>query len=400
MTRLFVRFLPMLFILLAIVISIALVMSKEKPQRKPKAAKIPVVQIMEAILSDPTFNVQSQGVVSPKHITLLSSQVNGRVDWKSDVFIEGGMFKQGDVLIQLEKDDYVTDVKQAEAELARATAALQEERARGKVAEVEWNTIKKSIAPELGLRKPQLAKEEANVKAAEAVLERARRNLKRTAVLAPFDGIVKTQNVEVGQFVGVGVQLGTLFDTNVAQIRLPLKQSDFAYLNLDKSDSVSGSRVTLTATVAGRMKTWQAVITRDEGLIDDTSRVMFAVAEIPDPYRLKQDGSVLKFGTFVSASIVGKQAKKVAVVPRSALRLDNTVVLVDSSDKLMTIPVEVAMTDGSEVWISQGIAEGDRLVVSSLANPKNGTLVSVSGPTNKTNVVTNSADSSQDEAVQ
>lgn len=378
MNRVIIRFLPLIFIVAALVLAFLLVLSREKPQRKKAEPKLPVVEVMSVELTNPQFSVSSQGMVSPKHITLLSGQVAGRVEWVSDTFIEGGSFKKGDVLIRLEQDDYLTDVKQAEANLARAKASLQEEQARGKVAAVEWSTIQNSVAPELGLRKPQLANEEANVKAAEANLERAERNLKRTSILAPFDGIVRVKNVEIGQFVGVGSQLGTLFDTRIAQVRLPLKQSDFAYLNLDKGDNLVKTPVLLRATVAGKEKQWSGYITRDEGLIDDASRVTFAVAEVNDPYRRDNTvGDVLKFGTFVQAEIQGKQANGVAIIPRKALRIDNTVIVVDGDNQIRSVPVEVIKSETQHVWVSRGLSAEQQLVVSSLANPTDGTEVKI-----------------------
>ncbi len=378
MNRVIIRFLPLIFIVAALVLAVLLVLSREKPQRKKAEPKLPVVEVMSVALTNPQFSVSSQGMVSPKHTTLLSGQVAGRVEWVSDMFIEGGSFNKGDVLIRLEQDDYLTDVKQAEANLARAKASLQEEQARGKVAAVEWSTIQNSVAPELGLRKPQLANEEANVKAAEANLERAERNLKRTSILAPFDGIVRVKNVEIGQFVGVGSQLGTLFDTKIAQVRLPLKQSDFAYLSLDEGDNLIKTPVLLRATVAGKEKQWSGYITRDEGLIDDASRVTFAVAEVNDPYRRNNTvGDVLKFGTFVQAEIQGKQANGVAIIPRKALRIDNTVIVVDGDNQLRSVPVEVIKSETQHVWISRGLSAEQQLVVSSLANPTDGTEVKI-----------------------
>lgn len=381
MFNVFFRFLPIIFIVGAIATTILLVSSREKPQRKAIKPPVPIVSVVNVEMQSTEFTVSSQGLVSPKFITLLSSQVSGRVDWVSEKFIEGGMFNKGDTLIQLEKFDYITDVKQAEAELARAQASLQEEVARGKVAEVEWNTISNSVAPELGLRKPQLANEQANVMAAEARLERAKRNLSRTTITAPFDGIVKLKNVEVGQFIGVGAQLGTLFDTRVAQIRLPLKQDDYAYLQLDDNAGIAKTTVTLDANVAGRAQQWLGKITRDEGLVDDQSRVMFAVAEVIDPYKRNSESthSVLKFGTFVGAQIDGKRVENMVRLPRSSVRIDNSVVLVDDEFKLQTVAVDVVKTGSDYVLISNGLTAGQRVVSSTLASPRNGVVVKISG---------------------
>jgi len=104
--------------------------------------------------------------VQPRNQTMLSAQVSGRIIRVADNFIEGGFFDKGDVLVEIEAVDYETDLLLAQAELAQAQASLDEEIARGQVAEKEWSSFNSGTPPELGLRKPQLAREQALVKAA------------------------------------------------------------------------------------------------------------------------------------------------------------------------------------------------------------------------------------------
>ena len=182
--------LPLVIILVGLAIAVVLVSSRKPPEQVPVEIPAFLVDAKEIQSEQVSFIVKSQGNVVPRNKTALSAQVSGQAVSLSDSFIAGGSFKKGDVLATLEQDDYKTDLKLAEAELAQAQAALQEEIARGKVAEQEWRSVNSVAPPELGLRKPQLAKEQANVKAAEAKLERAKRNLARTQITAPYNGIV------------------------------------------------------------------------------------------------------------------------------------------------------------------------------------------------------------------
>ena len=209
--------LPIVIIILALVLAFILISSKEPLEQEPIVEKAFLVDAKSVYTESVDFTVKTQGNVIPKHQTKLSGQVSGAIVNISSVFVEGGFFNKGDVLVELEQDDYLTEVKLAEAQLAQAEADLQEEVARGKVAEKEWRSVNSTAPPALGLRQPQLAREQANVKGAQAQLERAKRNLSRTQIKAPYNGVVVQRDVDLGQFLPVGSVIGEVFSTDVAE---------------------------------------------------------------------------------------------------------------------------------------------------------------------------------------
>ncbi|AWL12231.1 hypothetical protein HMF8227_01758 [Saliniradius amylolyticus] len=367
--------LPIGILGIAVVIAGVMMASRQPPEKEQKETKPFLVDAEPVSKTDIHFMVDSQGTVKPKVQTVLSAQVGGKVEAIADEFIEGGMFKKGDVLVQLEQADYITELKSAEAELARASAALEEEQARGKVAEEEWRSVDSSTPPELGLRKPQLAKEKANVSAAEAMVERARRNLERTVIRAPYDGLVKAKNVDIGQYVNPGSQLGMIYGTQVAEVRLPLSDSDLAYLELPQNEGEA--KVTLSANVAGRSVNWEAKLVRSEGVVDPDSRVIYAIAEVQDPYQRDQSqaSAPLKFGRFVQATIEGNQAEDIVVLPRNVLRLDGTVLVVGDDRQLDIREVTVQRADERYVYVSGGLQSGDLVTSTAIPNPYEGMVV-------------------------
>lgn len=373
---------PILIVALAIGASVLMVSMKKVPEQKTVEDKAFLVNATAITTQDLNFIVKSQGTVMPKIQTILSAQVTGRIVNVSDAFIEGGMFRKGDLLIQIEQFDYITDLKLSEAELAQANAALLEEQARGNVAAKEWQTFNRGAPPELGLRKPQLAKELANVRAAEAQLERAQRNLQRTAIRAPFDGMVKDKQVAIGQFVSLGGKLGTVYSTDVAEVRMPLSDTDLAYLELPSSSGVD-ARVTLHTNIAGRLVSWQGQLTRNEGVLDQQSRVIYAVAEIADPYLRAKDASgiPLKFGRFVQADIIGSRALGLIVLSRDVMRLDGTVMVVNDQRTLEIRDVQVQRADAKQVYISAGLKDGELVVTSVVPNPVDGMQVRLQSDT-------------------
>jgi RND family efflux transporter MFP subunit len=361
---------PVGILLVAVALTAALFSSRKPPEQVVVESKAFLVDTIEVNKQDLNFMVSSQGTVLPKVETILSAQVTGMVVDVAPVFIEGGLFKKGDTLVILEQSDYLTDVKAAEAELARAQAALQEEQARGKVAAEEWRSVKGGIAPELGLRKPQLATELSNVKAAEARVERAKRNLQRTTIKAPYDGLVRARSVDLGQFVTVGSEIGTIYSTEVAEVRMPLSDSDLEYLQLP-NDGSSSNMVTLSATVAGQKAFWQGILSRNEGILDEQRRVIYAVAEVKDPYqrRTQMNAPQLKFGRFVTAEIVGDRGQNIVVLPRNVMRLDGTVLVVKEDRTLDIRSVDLQRADEQFVYIRNGLQTGELVVSSTVPNP-------------------------------
>jgi RND family efflux transporter MFP subunit len=370
---------PLGIIIVAFIAAAIMISSRKPPEQVPVEVPAFLVEAKTTTSEPVNFIVKSQGNVVPRNKTSLSAQVSGQVISLSDNFIAGGTFKKGDVLATLEQDDYKTDLKLAEAELAQAQAALQEEIARGKVAEQEWRSVNSVAPPELGLRKPQLAKEQANVKAAEAKLERAKRNLQRTKITAPYNGIVVERSIDLGQFVATGSPIGTVYSTDTAEVRLPITDSDLMFVNI-AGQSSDGAPVYLTASVGGTKQSWQGKLVRSEGVLDTGSRVVYAIVEVQDPYNVNASHKArLRFGQFVEAEITSRQNENLMVLPRSILRLDNTILTVNDNREIEIKHVDVARTTAKEVFIRDGIAEGTLVVTSAVPNPYNGMKVRLPG---------------------
>lgn len=371
--------LPIIILVGAVVVASSM-SGLRKPPAKVEEQRLPLL-VNAAVLQpeDLTYRIASQGTVSPKLETTLISEVNGRIVAVSEQFVAGGFFKKGDLLIQVEQADYLTAVKAAEASLAGATAQLEEEKARGRVAESEWRSFTEGKAPALGLRQPQLASALASVQSAEAEVDRARRDLARTEIRAPYDGMVRSRNANLGQFISRGSQLGMIFGTELAEVRLPLTDTDFGFLPQGIARELS-IPVTLKAVVAGVAQQWQATIVRTEGVLDERSRVIYAVAELVDPYQRETNAGVpLQFGRFVQAEITGVEATQMVRVARHLLRPGNQLLVVDEQNNLQFREVMVARADANFAYISAGFNASDRLIVSPVTNPLVGTVVRVSG---------------------
>jgi multidrug efflux pump subunit AcrA (membrane-fusion protein) len=271
--------------------------------------------------------------------------------------------------------------------LASRKAKLADETARSEQALKDWRNMGKQGEPsDLGLRKPQMADAWANVSAAEADVEKARRDLERTQITVPYDGLVRQKAVDIGQFVSPGTRLGVTFAIDSAEIRLPLAPTDLNYLDLPSGTETSSRlkpfpSVTLSAQAAGEGNHWQAQIIRTEGVVDETSRVVYAVAQVVDPYGVlgQSHQSELKIGTFVNAEIQGLPVENMVVLPRYVLQANHTVFVVNDQNKLEILPVVVLRAEAKKVYISSGIKSGTRVITTTLEAPVPGTQLAING---------------------
>jgi len=383
MIKIILRRLTPLYILVFFGVAAWLLIStKEAPEQKEELKPVPIVDVVKVEQKTVSLNLPSYGVVTPKNKTQLVTEVQGRLLSISPNFVAGGVVKKGEQLALIEPSDYEADLNQAQASLAQAQAALEEEIARGEVAKNDWQGYDSGLPPELGLRLPQLKKEQANVKFAQASLARANRNLERTVIRAPFEGIIKARNVDLGQYVTLGTNLGELYDTRIAEIRLPLANNDLAYLeSVDKPDT----QVTLSASLAGKAVTWTGNIIRSEGVIDAENRMVYLVAEIKDPYLRegRKAGQLpLKYGSFVTAIIKGRTVDGIVQLPRHIVR--NGHVAVVSADNIIEVrEVNVVRTDVNSVYIQDSLQDGERVSLTKLTNISSGQLVKILGEANK-----------------
>ena len=384
----FFRFiLPVSLIGLAIVavVVMSIVAAGKRPPRQDTGQAAVLVEAVPARARSLNFIVESQGPVRPRTETTLVAEVAGRVVDVSPDFVAGGFFRKGDVLLEIDPSDYATAVKRAEAALASRRAQLSDEQARSRQAIQDWKNLGKTgDVPDLVARKPQLADAEANVLAAEADLDKARRDLQRTRITVPYDGLVRSKRVDVGQFVGAGTQLGVTFSVDTAEIRLPLSSTDIAYLNLPRATGTNPDdypTVSLQAIVAGESKTWEARLIRTEGVVDETSRVLYAVAEVADPYGLLGESTQdeLRMGTFVRAAIEGRFIENAVILPRFVLRNDNTVLVANEERELEVREVTVARAEPDEVYLTSGVRDGELVITTTLDAPIPGTRLIVSG---------------------
>ncbi len=369
--------LPFIIVAGAIALSVILVLAKPEPEKKEAAEIARHIRAIKAHEGRVALSVNTQGTVEAKQVIDLVPQVSGQVIYVSDKFVAGGQFKKGELILRLDPRDYEYAVTSAQARVTESRQVLVRERAEAALAKTEWDTLGTGDASDLTLRKPQLADAKAKLEAAEANLRVAQLALERTEIKAPFNGMLTTKNVDLGQFLTTGTKVGRYYSTDVVEIRLPMSNRDMA--QLDIAGLKSGKTqldVTLTGRFADQENRWKGKIIRTEGLIDTKTRIMYVVAQLRGDQLLSVETKTpINIGQFVSAEVEGRVYDMVFQLPRAVLRQGNQVLVVDKENKLRTRYVKVIESNRQYVVISEGLKEGDIVCKSQLGVGVDGILV-------------------------
>ncbi|MFC2164684.1 efflux RND transporter periplasmic adaptor subunit [Acidobacteriota bacterium] len=366
--------LPIFIVFLGIIGAMIMIMSRPKIERKDVSFLPPLVRSQTIERHSYQIKVKSQGTVSPRTESELVSQVKGEVISVSPQFAAGGFFRKGDVLVTIDPRDYEFAMALLKDEVAQSKLRLAQEEGEARIAREEWEKLGgREEANPLVLREPQLAQAKAAVEVAEAALNQAKLNLTRAKIKAPYDGRVRSKNVDLGEYVSPGVPLATIYAVDFAEVRLPIPDEEMAYLDCcidfrSQNPEPPNLDVELTVNYGGQNYRWSGKIIRVEGEIDPLSRMITLVAQVKDPYGRGEvsDRPPFAVGLFVEAEIQGRNVDDVAVIPRSALRGTDSVLVIDTDSRIHFRKVEVLKKDSETVIITSGLATGEKICLSPL----------------------------------
>ena len=355
---------PALILAFSVVIFIGLINNQPTLKTTVKEPVPVAVRALDVRLAPMQLRVSSEGNVQPSVETKLVAQVAGEVIELSSSLVAGGNFSKGDILLKLDPRDY-------EIALSRSQATLSRAQAEQRFATEEITRIRSLYGDELAsiaeLQSAERLLAVANAASddAAAAVKRASVDLERTVFTAPFNGRVRAEDVDIGQFLSKGAMIATLYDTDRLQVRLPLADAQLAYLDPSYAQTgISGeepANVVLTANYAGDMQSWSAKLLRTEGDISTKSRFLHVIVAVTET--LNSNGVRLPVGLFVNAVIDGRTVDNLVSIPRSALRPDNSVMVIDDSDKLHFRDVSVFKLSDNDVLISEGLASGERISI-------------------------------------
>lgn len=371
------RLIPLLVLFAGVLAGVFIIATGPELQPQSVPSQVSVVRTLAATPQTVRLSVAAHGTVVPKSESDLVAEVSGRVVHVSDALVSGGFFAKDDVLVEVERIDYEVAHAQAKAQFAAARSdVIGARRAFARYDSLAHARSGSQAQKDDALNRLLVA--QAAFEEATARRTRAERDLDRTRLTAPYDGRVRTERVDVGQFVNRGEAIATLYSTDYAEVRLPVLDQDLAHLPLTLARPPNGDQpavaVVLKAKFAGREHAWHAEVVRTEGELDGRTRMVNVIAQVAAPYD-PPDGSPLTVGMFVEAEILGREVADVVVLPRTALQANDQIYLLGEDNRLEFRDVAILRATGESVYIQGGIAEGELVCTSRLDAAVEGQLV-------------------------
>ncbi|VAW39184.1 hypothetical protein MNBD_DELTA03-869 [hydrothermal vent metagenome] len=372
--------LPLLILTAGIIAFRFMAARRHSPAKKSIVIHRALVKIVRIKRENRRVLIRETGIIHPRREVNISPQVSGRVVYTAPNLLAGYYFKKGDILFRIEAVDYKLAINRAQAEVAKMEYELAATRSKAQVARFEWLRQHKGRplpTDSLALYGPQLKNARAALLSAQAALQQAEINLRRTTITAPFNCRVKDEQIALGQYLQTNSKAATLIGTDYAEAVVPVPLSDLAWLRLPKNWRArrQGSRAEVQIQDGGRLISWPGRLIRSLSEVDQTGSMPRLIVEIPDPFNLlspKSGRPALTMGMFADIIFKGKTAVGVYPIPVGALRDNNTVWLMNKEDKLRITPVRISRRNRNEILISDGLKENERLIISNLAGAVDG----------------------------
>ncbi len=361
---------PILVLVSSVMIVNALAAGKKQPEKTEEPARPISLYVDQVKLEQLNLQVSSQGEVKSTNQIKLIAEVSGRVVSVNKKLAAGAEFEAHEVLAVIDDTAYQLAVTQAESQVAEANVAVARELANAQYKKEQWKYKNPGQEPsEYALNIPQVKDAETKLKAAEALLAQAKRDLAKTRITVPFRGRVLNEDIGMGQYITTGQSLGEVFSIDQVEVSLALTDKQLQELQLPMgfmTQQQSGPTVKLSAEVGGVWHQWQGHIVRTQAAVNKDTRLIDATAVVDDPYGAGADqGTPLAVGMFVMAEIDSQQTQSALVLPRDALRNKNKVFVINDDNRLEVRTVEVLATNTEQVLIKSGVVAGEWAVTSS-----------------------------------
>ncbi len=386
--------LPVLVLLGAL--AVAGYLQATKPQLEPEAPEERnwLIATTPALIADQQPELLAYGEIVAQRDVEMRNLVAGQITAVGENFVDGGVVRAGDLLVQIDSFEFdaavaerAAQVKEAEARLAEIEAQIAAEesnlafdREQLEIAERELQRrdvlAKDKVISEKALDDARLARNDrartvslgernlqmlransdrqrAVIAQTEVGLKRARRDLRNTRLLAPFDGFLTETGAAIGKRLPVNGQVARLIDLNHLEAKIHLSDDEFGRL-VKPPESLLGRPARAVWRVGAEIFEYRAEIARVGAEIDAASGGVQAYARI-DGAGLQ---TALRPGAFVEVYLLDRHYRQVARLPESALHNDEKVYVIEDG-RLAQRLVELVARIGNDVLVHGELAHGE-----------------------------------------
>jgi len=326
--------------------------SSKKQPKQNNEVKVTNVIYAPVELKNSSVTIQSNGSLTAKNKIDIVSRTQGVFKGGDRSFRSGVYFKEGDVLVSIDNDEYLANLRASRAQLLQSiTSILGNLKFDYPDAFDKWNSYVQNFEVNRSLKElPQTSsdREKSFINTQNIVTQYY--NIKAQEVQAsyfqiraPFNGILRENLVDKGAMINGGQKLGTFISPYVYELEVKINPTELKMINVGKSvDLWNGER----------SQKWKGKISRINKIIDPQSQSALAIVEV--------SGKDLSEGIFLQAEISTVELKDVAEIERSLL-IDDQYVFVVKDSSLQKRAIEVQHIAEKTAFVS-GLSAGDWMI--------------------------------------
>ncbi len=381
--------LPLVLLVISIAVSAFWLSNRPRAERGAPKATVPLVDIMQPEIINHPATIRSMGNVIAAQSVNLTPRISGMVTWISPNFIEGGILKKGETLVELDPTDYKLAIVQSKNDLAKAHFNLKLEQGQQVIVRREFQILGaelKDQEQELVLRKPHLIAAQAALAAAEANLKQAELNLERTRPVAPFNAIITTRNANVGAWMSAfstGTPLAKLVGIDHFWINVSVPVDKLSWIKIPGINSQTGAKARVTYESAwGKGISRIGAVKRLQAELEPEGRMAKLIVEVDDPLCQKIENKQLQpmmLGTYVHVEIEAATLEEVVKLPETVLHDDRDIWLMTDKNNLAIRAVHPLWEEQGFVYVAkEQLPENYGIVTSELTAPMEGMAIQLS----------------------
>jgi membrane fusion protein (multidrug efflux system) len=318
--------------------------SKEN-ESKPKPTTIKITVAQKEILEE---KIQTRGSLLPNEAIMIVSEQAGVV--KKIHFNEGTFVKKGELLVSLDDDEWIAQLKRAESELNYL---------------IKKEQLDKKLLEKDGVSQLEYEQDvrDLNIKKADIELLQAR--IAKTKILAPFSGRVGLRQISEGGYVSPATIITQLVDNSVMKLDFTVPEK---YMSLIKT----GTEIQFK--IEGISKTMNGKIYAIDPQIDVNTRTI----------RLRaisnQISSDILAGAFANIEIILNKITDAVAVPTESIipEMNGKKVFLVKNGKAKSSSIETGLRTATKVQVLKGITLGDTVITSGIMNIRDGAEVFIS----------------------
>ena len=386
--------LPLLVLVGALAIAGYLQATKPELAPEPPAERVWLISTATAVVADRQPELQTYGEIVAQRDVEMRALVAGPIVAVGENFVDGGWVREGDLLIQIDPFEFDAAVASGEAHVLEARARLTEilaqigaeksnltyDREQLEISEREWQRrdtlAKDKVISEKALDDTRLARNErartvalgernlqmmrasaerqgAVIAQAEVGLKRARRDLRNSRLLAPFDGYLTETGAAIGKSLPVNGQVARLIDLGQLEAKFHLSDYEFGRL-INAPAGLLQRPARVIWRVGAETFRYAANIARVGAEIDAASGGIQAYARID----MTDAKTSLRPGAFVEVILRDRLYRQVARLPENALHDDERVYVV-IDERLQPRLVQLVARIGNDVLVQGELAHGE-----------------------------------------